>query len=96
MSTPESNTPDKPSSQGSSKGAQNSKSTSRSNTAKSSSTKSTSAKSRAVGGGTIEKKEQPKKRVSRREKDAQNTRILYAVLGIAGAVIAGAAALSSP
>lgn len=41
-----------------------------------------------AGGGTIERKEQPKKRVSRRQRDEQKTRILYGVLGISAAVIA--------
>jgi parvulin-like peptidyl-prolyl isomerase len=83
MPTPESNKSDKPNPNESSKGAQSSKST-----GKSASAKSSTSKSRGTGGGTIEKKEQPRKRVSRREKDAQNTRILYAVLGIAGILIA--------
>jgi parvulin-like peptidyl-prolyl isomerase len=83
MPTPESNKSDKPTPNESSKGAQSSKST-----GKSASAKSPTSKTRGAGGGTIEKKEQPRKRVSRREKDAQNTRILYAVLGIAGILIA--------
>ncbi len=87
MSTPESNKSDKPSSREPSKGAQSNKSTAKSTTSKSTA-KTSQAKSRGVGGGTIEKKEQPRKRVSRREQDAQNTRILYVVLGIAGALIA--------
>jgi hypothetical protein len=84
MSTPESNKSEKPASEGKSKSTQSGKGTSKSG----STSKSTSSKNRAAGGGTIEKKEQPKKRISRREKDDQNTRILYAVLGIAGVVIA--------
>ena len=87
MSTPESNKSDKPSSREPSKGAQSNKSTAKSTTSKSTA-KTSQAKSKGVGGGTIEKKEQPRKRVSRREQDAQNTRILYVVLGIAGALIA--------
>lgn len=87
MSTPESNKSDKPTPSEPSKGDQSKKSTARSASSKSSA-KSSSTKSRGVGGGTIEKKEQPRKRVSRREQDAQNTRILYAVLGIAGVLIA--------
>jgi len=39
------------------------------------------------GGGTVEKKEQPRKRVSRREQDAQRTRILYAILAVAGVLM---------
>jgi parvulin-like peptidyl-prolyl isomerase len=88
MSTPESNKSEKPASQGSAKSGQSSKSTARSGASKSSQPKSTSSKSRSAGGGTIEKKQQPRKRVSRREQDAQNTRILYAILAIAGVVIA--------
>ncbi len=85
MPTPESNKSEQPSSQGTSKGAQSGKSTP---TSSSSAKKGATKNDRPVGGGTIEKKEQPKKRVSRREKDDQNTRILYAVLAAAGILIA--------
>ena len=49
--------------------------------------RSATSKGPTPGGGTIEKKEQPRKRVSRREQDAQKTRVLYAVLAVAGALI---------
>lgn len=84
MATPDSNKSEQPSSQGTSKDTQSGKTTSKS----SSSSKSATKNVRAVGGGTFEKKEQPKKRVSRREKDDQHTKILYAVLAAAGILIA--------
>lgn len=49
--------------------------------------KQSSGRTRTPGGGTIEKKDQPRKRVSRREQDEQKTRILYAVLAVAGVLM---------
>lgn len=75
MSTPESNQPEKPASnaaQQSSKGSVE---------------KHKTSTTKQRGQGTVEKKEQPKRRVSRREKDERNTKILYAVLGVAAAAI---------
>ncbi len=83
MPTPESNKPDQPSPAGTPKVDRKGKS------AKPvAGSKSTPAKGQSTGGGTIEKKEQPKKRVSRREQDEQKTRILYAVLAVAGVLVA--------
>jgi hypothetical protein len=76
MSTPESNKSDKPASRGTPKGSQ----------AESGKTKTGSTRQRP-GGGTIEKKEQPRKRISRRQRDEQNTKILYGVLGAAALII---------
>lgn len=83
MPTPESNKSEQPSAPGSAKGSKAGKPKSGSTTG----SKSAPAKGRTAGSGTIEKKEQPKKRVSRREQDAQKTRVLYAVLAVAGALM---------
>lgn len=82
MPNPDSNPSDQPSSKSTPRSASRGKSSK-----SSSSSQPASSKSKTTGGGTIEKN-QPKKRVSRREQDAQKTRILYAVLAAAGILIA--------
>lgn len=74
MANPESNQPAKPSTKG---------------TAKSASRSSSNAKPSGAPSKTkLNDKNQPKKRISRRQQEDKNTRILYGVLGAAAVIIA--------
>lgn len=74
MANPESNQPEK----------QSAKTTSKSSSRSSTSAKSGGAQSKS----RLTDKSQPKKRISRRQQDDKNTRILYGVLGAAAVIIA--------
>jgi parvulin-like peptidyl-prolyl isomerase len=78
MANSESNKPDVPSQEG--KSTKSKRATSRSS--------QDATSGRAGSARNTVDKNQPRKRVSRRERDEQNTRILYGILGIAAVVIA--------